>query len=269
MAALGLGGSLAAALGEAPLRIFEELDSTKEEARRRAAQSTDAGWLLALRQTEGRGRRGREWQAPPGNLSLTGYAFHRAPISTLPNLSFVAALAAYDAAAAFLPENQSELSLKWPNDLLFRRRKLAGLLLESGSGVGGAGWVSISIGMNLAGAPEASSIGQAAASIAECTPAPTPSDAANLFKSSLAAHLITLEKQGFATIRRMWLERASGIGQAITVQLPNETLKGVFEGLSDDGSLIVRLPEGSERLITAGDVYFDAGQTDQDDAAGN
>jgi BirA family transcriptional regulator, biotin operon repressor / biotin---[acetyl-CoA-carboxylase] ligase len=266
MAEYGLGGSLAQILSDAPLNVFDALDSTKEEARRRAALSSDAGWLLALRQTDGRGRRGREWQALPGNLSLTGYAFHAAPISMLPNLSFVAALAAFDAAAVLLG-GAHDLSLKWPNDLLFRRRKLAGLLLESGTGIGGANWVSVSIGMNLAAAPEAQAIGQAAASIAEAAPAPDPRNAAIQFKIGLSKHLATLEQDGFATIRRIWLERTSGIGQSIKVQLPNETLNGVFDGLSDDGSLIVRLPNGGERLITAGDVYFEAAQTDQDDAA--
>ncbi|MET0547211.1 MAG: biotin--[acetyl-CoA-carboxylase] ligase [Caulobacterales bacterium] len=256
-----LGATLSAELSRAPLAVFDELDSTKEEARRRAALSVEPGWILALRQTDGRGRQGREWQAPPGNLSVTGYCFHQSPITELPQLSFVAALAAYDCAAAFLPEGSAALSLKWPNDILLGGQKLAGLLLESGQGSGGGNWVSISVGMNLAAAPSAEMIGQAAACIAEHCPPPTPAQAARAFEKSLIEHLNTLEESGFATIRRVWLERAAGLGQSIKVQLPHETLLGVFEGLSEDGSLLLKVSEGDIRAITAGDVFF-AQETD-------
>lgn len=234
------------------------MESTLDEARRRAAASDEPFWIVALKQTQGRGRRGREWQAPAGNLSLTGYAFHQGPIAALPQLSFVAALAAHDAAASFCTQtaDAAMLSLKWPNDLLFGGRKLAGLLLESGKGFGGRDWVSISIGMNLAATPDSNAIGQAAASLAETGATPSPKVAAEMFAARFVSRVNVLAEEGFAAIRAHWLERASGLGQAIIVRLPDESLHGVFNGLNEDGGLLLGLAHGGERVITAGDVFF-------------
>ena len=98
---MSLGRTLAREFSSAPILVLDEVASTLDEARRRAAASDEPCWIVALKQTQGRGRRGREWQAPAGNLSLTGYAFHQGPIAALPQLSFVAAMAAYDCAASF------------------------------------------------------------------------------------------------------------------------------------------------------------------------
>ena len=238
--------------------VLDEVESTLDEARRRAAASDEPCWIVALKQTQGRGRRGREWQAPAGNLSLTGYAFHHGPIAALPQLSFVAALAAHDCAAKLCANAPcaAKLGLKWPNDLLFDGRKLAGLLLESGKGFGGRDWVSISIGMNLVAAPERDAIGQAAASLSETGANPSPKDAAQMFAACFVSRVNILAEEGFGAIRAQWLERARGLGQSILVRLPDEDLHGVFKGLNEDGGLLLGLPDGRERVITAGDVFF-------------
>lgn len=254
---MSLGRTLAREFSSAPLLVFDEVESTLDEARRRAAASDEPCWIVALKQTQGRGRRGREWQAPAGNLSLTGYAFHNGPIAQLPQLSFVAALAAYDCAATFCRETDAaKLSLKWPNDVLFDGRKLAGLLLESGKGFGGRDWVSVSIGMNLVAAPDTAAIGQAAASLSDAGAAPSPKEAARMFAARFVSRVNILAEEGFAAIRAQWLERASGLGQSIVVRLPDQELHGVFRGLNEDGGLLVGLAGGGERVITAGDVFF-------------
>lgn len=255
---MSLARTLAREFSSAPILVLDEVESTLDEARRRAAASDEPCWIVALKQTQGRGRRGREWQAPAGNLSLTGYAFHQGPISALPQLSFVAALAAHASAAKLCatPADAAKLSLKWPNDLLFDGRKLAGLLLESGKGFGGRDWVSISIGMNLAAAPEQGAIGQAAASLAETGADPSPKEAAQIFAACFVSRVNMLAEEGFGAIRAQWLERARGLGQSIIVRLPDENLQGVFKGLNEDGGLLLGLADGSERVITAGDVFF-------------
>jgi BirA family transcriptional regulator, biotin operon repressor / biotin---[acetyl-CoA-carboxylase] ligase len=255
---LSLGQTLAREFSSATLLVFDELESTLDESRIRTAASIEPCWIVALTQTRGRGRRGREWQAPAGNLSLTGHAFHNGPIAALPQLSFVAALAAYDCAASLCANasDAAKLSLKWPNDLLFDGRKLAGLLLESGRGFAGRDWVSVSIGMNLTAAPATQSIGQAAASLSETGAAPSPKQAAEAFAACFVRRLNVLAQDGFAAIRAQWLERASGLGQSIWVRLPDENLHGVFKGLNEDGGLLLELADGGERVITAGDVFF-------------
>ena len=255
---MSLGRILAREFSSAPILVLDEVESTLDEARRRASASDEPCWIVALKQTHGRGRRGREWQAPAGNLSLTGYAFHQGPMAALPQLSFVAALAAHDAAASFCsqPTDLAKLLLKWPNDLLFGGRKLAGLLLESGRGFGGRDWVSVSIGMNLIGAPQAETIDLAAATLAEMGVPPTPNDAAQVFARRFVSRLNIFAEEGFAAIRAQWLERASGLGQGIVVRLPDQSLTGNFKGLNEDGGLLLQLADGGERVITAGDVFL-------------
>ncbi|MDX5494875.1 MAG: biotin--[acetyl-CoA-carboxylase] ligase, partial [Alphaproteobacteria bacterium] len=141
----------------ADIRRFEEIDSTNEEARRLGDAGTEGPvWIVAKRQTAGRGRRGRAWESPTGNFMGTLYLTPRCGPREAGELSFVAALAVHKAVESLLPPPlRGALRLKWPNDLLHDRAKLAGILLES-SGVAGAevAWVAIGMGINLASHPE-------------------------------------------------------------------------------------------------------------------
>ena len=135
-----------------PIVQFDEIDSTNAEARRRA-EGGEAGplWLSAGRQTAGRGRRGRSWESPLGNVSAT-YLFTTAkPPAEAAQVSFVAALAVWELARQAGPLHQ--ITLKWPNDLLINGRKTAGILVESGQTPSGL-WVAVGMGINLAVAPE-------------------------------------------------------------------------------------------------------------------
>lgn len=240
-------------------RAFVEIDSTNEEARR-LGESDAAGplWITAERQTAGRGRRGRVWDSPGGNFMGTLFLRPRCTPRRAAELSFVAAVAVHDAVETLLPPHfKTGLKLKWPNDLLHDGAKLAGILLES-SGVAGSevAWVAIGMGINLAWHPEnteypATSL--AARGVGRVTPAEALTALAAAFEHRLAQWRGV---QGFATIREAWLARAQGIGGPITVRLSDETFTGQFEGLSPDGALDVRLPNGEMRHVTAGDVFF-------------
>ena len=135
------------------IRRFDEIDSTNEEARRLGDRGEQGPvWIVAARQTAGRGRRGRAWESPSGNFMGTLYLTPHCGPREAGELSFVAALAVHDAVSSLLPPPlRPALRLKWPNDLLHERAKLAGILLES-SGVAGAevAWVAIGMGINLA-----------------------------------------------------------------------------------------------------------------------
>jgi len=243
----------------ADIRRFEEIDSTNEEARRLGDQSAEGPvWIVAARQTAGRGRRGRAWESPSGNFMGTLYLTPRCGPREAGELSFVAALAVHEAAASLLsPSLRPELRLKWPNDLLHDRAKLAGILLES-SGVAGAqvAWVAIGIGVNLATHPEG--LEYKATSLAALgMSGVTPDDALAALDKAFEHWLgVWRAQQGFAAIREAWLKRAEGMGGPIVVRLSSGVLEGIFEGLAPDGALQLRLADGTLQLVSAGDVFF-------------
>ena len=243
----------------ADIRRFDEIDSTNEEARRLGDKATEGPvWIVAARQTAGRGRRGRAWESPTGNFMGTLYLTPRCGPREAGELSFVAALAVHDAVASLMPPPlRPDLRLKWPNDLLHDRAKLAGILLES-SGVAGAevAWVAIGMGVNLATHPEG--LEYKATSLAAIgVSGVTPDDALAALDKSFEHWLAVWRgHQGFAAIREAWLKRAEGIGGSITVRLSSGQLEGTFEGLAPDGALQLRLADGTLQLVSAGDVFF-------------
>jgi BirA family biotin operon repressor/biotin-[acetyl-CoA-carboxylase] ligase len=237
------------------LARFEEIDSTNEEARRRAlAGERGPLWIWALRQTAGRGRRGRSWDSPTGNLACTLLFAPGVSATDAARLSFVAALAARDLVASCVGD--AKVSVKWPNDVLIDGRKVAGILLES-SGESGAGplpWLAVGIGVNLEQAPDTATF--PATSIAAHASAPTPAEALSRLASAWDRHFKVWRASSFAAIRKAWLEHAAGVGQAVAARLPGETINGIFQGLDENGALLLVLPDGSTRAITAGEVFF-------------
>lgn len=237
------------------LREWDEIDSTNEEARRLAAEGERGPiWLRADRQTAGRGRRGRVWESPPGNLAATLLISPDRPASECAQLSFVTAIAAADAASTFAP--CADVKVKWPNDVLAGGKKMAGILLESASGAGATPtYLAIGIGMNLAHFPpdtEFPATSLAALGIAG------PSASAAL--TQLAAHFAkwydVWMTKGFAPIHDAWLARAAGLGTRIRARLTNEETTGVFEGIDATGALILRESADRVRKIAAGEVFF-------------
>jgi BirA family biotin operon repressor/biotin-[acetyl-CoA-carboxylase] ligase len=225
---------------------LDEIDSTNEEARRRA-EAGERGplWLLAQRQTAGRGRRGAVWQAEAGNLTATTLL---SPPGNFAQLSFAAALATADLAQHFAPD--ARVTVKWPNDVLADGKKLAGILLESGPD-----WLAIGIGVNLAGHPEATEF--PATSLAALGMAPPLPEAALTVLAARFAHWYDRwMEDGFAVLRAAWLARAPEVGALIRARLAShETRHGTFEGIDASGALLLREASGV-RAITAGEVFF-------------
>jgi BirA family biotin operon repressor/biotin-[acetyl-CoA-carboxylase] ligase len=233
---------------------LDEIDSTNEEARRFSeAGETQATWIVADVQTAGRGRRGRSWVAPRGNLMTTLYWPFPVTVKSAALLSFVASLAVRDVVADCLP--QAQVDLKWPNDVLVNGQKIAGILLEafrvSGQSVQ---TLAVGIGINITHHPDDTPY--PATHIGAVGQAPTRDEVFEKIKASFAAYHAAFDRSGFAPIRKVWLEYARGRGSQIEVRLANETLSGLFEDLDGEGQLCLRLPSGELRLVTAGDVYF-------------
>jgi BirA family transcriptional regulator, biotin operon repressor / biotin---[acetyl-CoA-carboxylase] ligase len=224
------------------------LDSTNEEARR-LAECGEAGgiWIVAERQTAGRGRRGRAWHTDKGNLAATLLLRPETSQVVSGQLSFAAALAAAEMAAYFSP--QSTIAVKWPNDVLADSKKLAGILLE-----GGAGWLAIGIGINLANHPEGTEL--PATSLKQLgVAAPAPEEALTVLAARFAHWYDVWMEHGFEPLRQGWLERAKGLGKRVSARLPHETRSGVFEGIDANGALLLN-EGGCVRAIAAAEVFF-------------
>jgi len=229
-------------------QVHAELDSTNEEARRRAlAGEIGPLWIMATRQSAGRGRRGRVWQTEEGNLATTLLLHPEAPQAVTGQLSFAAALAVADMASHFAPS--AAIAVKWPNDVLADGRKLAGILLE-----GGSGWLAIGIGANLASHPEGTEF-PATSLTQQGIAAPPPEEALTVLAARFAHWYGVWMTDGFETLRGAWLARAFGVGGHIRARLAQETRRGVFEGIDASGALLLN-EGGSVRAIAAGEVFF-------------
>lgn len=252
----GLASELPALIeGGAPVLRLGEIDSTNAEALRRAtAGEVGPLWLLAARQTAGRGRRGRSWLSEPGNLFLTYLGETDRPAPELALLGFAAGVALLEAGQAL---GARGLSLKWPNDLLLNGRKCAGILLESGASAPGRLWFALGVGVDIASAPEGLDQETAALAEALAEPAPTPEALFAAFAPRLAAWANRLAREGFAPLREAWLQGAHGIGGDITAEHQGARVPGRFEGLSETGELLLAAePDGRLLRVAAGDVFF-------------
>ena len=247
------------------LVALDEAGSTNDEAKQRAAAGAPDGTVVwARRQRAGRGRRGRTWVSPAGNLYLSAVLRPACEARHVAQLSFVAALAAADLVDGPLP---GRARCKWPNDILVDGAKVAGILLESSLEPGGrVDWVVLGIGMNLASHPgiagpvPSTSLAAAAAAGA---PALAPEEALPPLLAALARRRQDWQAQGFGAVRRAWLARAHGLGGPVTVENGGRQHAGVFEGLDADGALVLAQADGSRLSIAAGDVVFgDAGAAD-------
>jgi BirA family biotin operon repressor/biotin-[acetyl-CoA-carboxylase] ligase len=235
------------------LVAHDVLGSTNAEALNLAAQGERGPlWVMAARQTAGRGRRGRAWISMPGNLHATLLLTDPSPAEHWPELSFVAALAVHDAVMDLAAGLQPRPTIKWPNDLLLGGAKFAGILIEGESGEKAA--VAVGIGVNCASHPadvESPATDLAAAGV--------PVSPAALFDALAGTMLARIAQwnggQGFAGIRADWLARVSGVGEDVRVRLADCEINGRFEAIDAAGGLVLRLPDGNATTITAGDVF--------------
>lgn len=238
------------------LAVFDEIDSTNEEAKRRA-EAGERGplWIVARRQSAGRGRRGRAWTSEPGNLFATLLIAPERSAAESARLSFAAALSVFGVATAACPD--ADVTLKWPNDVLIDGAKCAGILLESAGEQGGVlPWLAVGIGINLVHAPEGTPYPATALARHGAT-LDLESAMASLSTSWAQWHRLWLT-EGFARLRRAWLDRAQGLGQPVTARLADNNLNGLFEGLDGEGRLQLRMADGSLQTVSSGEIFFGA-----------
>lgn len=237
---------------------FETIGSTNAEALARARGGEDGPlWVVASQQTEGRGRRGRAWATEGGNLAASLLIRADVPPAVAATLGFVAALALDEALRACTPG--LDVALKWPNDVLADGAKLAGILLESERTANALGIV-IGIGVNVASAPAQTPF--PATALAKLGRNVRPQDLfAALSDTFVDLYGVWQLGSGMPRIRSLWLARAAGVGQTVSVSLGEETVEGVFETLDEQGRLIVRGADGKPTPVSAGDVHFGQART--------
>ncbi|MSP01215.1 MAG: biotin--[acetyl-CoA-carboxylase] ligase [Acetobacteraceae bacterium] len=224
----------------------ERIGSTSDEIKRLAAEGAPHGTVVhADEQATGRGRFGRTWFSPPGNLYLSVLLRLDLPDARGGELSFVAALAVADTVDALLPK-QTRASLKWPNDVLVNGGKIAGILVEQ---IDGARIVGI--GLNILEAPR--NAPYKTSTVVASGGLATVDGARDILLDRLAKRLEVWGKAGFEPIRSAWLARAHPIGTALRAGLGGRTEEGIFAGLDEDGAMLLDTLEGRKRIV-AGEV---------------
>ncbi len=248
------------------LETLTAIGSTNAEARLRAQRGARGPlWITATAQTAGRGRHGRTWISPPGNLYASLLLSDPSPFEHAPQLAFVAALALRDAIVAEAAALAPQLAFKWPNDLLLAGDKCAGILIEGEAAFDSEQaqapkrlTVIVGIGVNCTSHPPRSNGTDSfpatdfRAHDAEITPE-------RLFRrlsATMCRRVAQWDRShGFAVILADWLSRAHGIGEQITVRNNGAEAQGRFVGLDQAGRLLLELRNGTLTKISAGDVF--------------
>ncbi len=246
------------------LVAFDHIGSTNAEAMTRARDGERGPtWFVTSEQTAGRGRRHRPWIAPRGNLASSILEVIDVSPAVAATLGFAAGLAleaalqrlSIEASLRSAGSNDMKFSLKWPNDVLAGPKKLAGILLEAEAVAGDRLAVVVGIGTNVVAAPEG-------------TATPATSLAAlgvHIGAEELFAELSDAwvkfrglwdNGRGFGEIRRLWLERAAGLGQPVAIRTGGSTVEGTFDSIDELGCMIIGTSGGKRVQISAGDVYF-------------
>lgn len=237
------------------LQVHERVESTNALAFA-AARAGDPGklWIVGREQTAGRGRRGRTWDSPPGNLYSSLLLVDAAERGAAGTISFVAGIALDRALADVAgPESAERLALKWPNDLLCDGRKVAGILVE-GEETGGRTYTVIGIGVNCRSHPDLEGSlpsGDLRSMGFEVEPEALFSRLAYRMADAL---MLWERGRNFAAVREAWLERAAGLGAAVRVAMAGSDVEGSFETVDSIGRMVVRLADGTRQTISAGDA---------------
>ncbi|MDP9126966.1 MAG: biotin--[acetyl-CoA-carboxylase] ligase [Pseudomonadota bacterium] len=233
------------------IRVLRTTASTNDDAKKAAEAGEPEGLVIrALQQTAGRGREGRPWESPEGNLYCSILLRPEGGLSSYGQHSFVVALALFGTLKPLLPA--VAMTLKWPNDVLIGGKKIAGILLESGPG-----WLVAGVGLNILHHPEralypTTSLKAAGSALLN------PEAVLERFLTQLTYWCGVIREAGFGPVRSVWLENAQK--GPLAVRLPNGILEGEFLDIDEDGRLRLGLADGSERVIATGDIFF-GGQT--------
>lgn len=240
--------------------FFDKVDSTNEVAKGLAEKGAADGTLVwAREQTKGRGRRGKDWASPPGNLYLSLVLRPDCPLTAAPQLGFATALAIGHAIGSVCPPLIA-VTYKWPNDVLVNDRKAAGILLESKADASGAlEWLVIGVGANVASHPEGTVFPATDLHFEGSLESEVTVEALlGAFCRQLLTWVNSWLDDGFAPLKRAWLGHAHRLGERVTLRLADREMSGIFRDLDENGALLLELDDGSVTTVTAAEVSYGA-----------
>ena len=226
------------------IRWYESIGSTNNEALRLARAGAAHGTVVyARKQTAGRGRLGRQWHSPAGNLYVSILLRPDVAPAKAATLSFVTALAVADMIDAFLP-GEMRARLKWPNDVLVDGAKIAGILTEYVDTA-----VIVGIGVNIRHVP--SGAPYPVTSLAACRGVvPEAGAELTVLLEFFGSRFFEWEAHGFAATRTAWLARAPAPGSPLRVTLGARSVVGRFADLGPDGALMIATDDGPARIVS-------------------
>jgi len=236
------------------LHAYPRLASTNDEARH-MLRAGDPGPVVvwARSQSAGRGRDGRRWDSPPGNLYASLMIRPAGGPGVVAQLGFAMALAVRSAVGAALGAER-RVGLKWPNDVLVGHSKIAGILLESeGPREGAVDGLILGVGINILAHPANSRV-PATDLLSEGASVPIEHVLGDLL-SAFDVWYRRWVTEGFAPVRAAWLTCALGRGERMLARLPREVIGGIFADLDPSGGLVL-LTDAGPRVVFAGDVFL-------------
>lgn len=243
------------------LKHYARLGSTMDKARELIARGDSRGGTIILtdEQIAGRGRYGRIWVSPLGNLYFSLILRPKCSLIEAAQISFVTAVAMGEVIGALLP-NSLSFCYKWPNDILVEGRKLAGILLESeGQAKSLTDWLIIGVGVNVLSHPTGQNM--LTTDLRELgIKNPEREKILQAFSFSFFEWLERWERTGFECVRQAWLKMACGIGESIRTSINtakgNKEIVGKFIDIDAQGALIIELNKNEFYRVMAGEVFF-------------
>ena len=228
---------------------FGELSSTNDKALELCLEPPAEKFVVtAVHQTKGRGRRGRSWIGLDGNLFMT----QAIPLDLkfIGDIVFMVSLSVLETIKDISPN--SDVKLKWPNDVLVEGCKISGILLEKAAN----GYIIAGTGINIQSSPD---VGKdtiyKAASLKDFNIKTDNTKFLKIYLKKFDDNLDLWQKKGFQAIRDIWLQHAKGLNEEITANLEHESKTGVFKGVDDNGALLLE-QEGKIIKIYAGDIFY-------------
>ncbi len=242
------------------LLSYDVLDSTNEEAKRHADNGGTHGAVVwAHQQTSGKGRMGREWVSPDGNLYVSALLQPTCSLAERTQLAFLTAVSMLDTLEPILGK-AGEVSCKWPNDILLDGKKIGGILLESFQTTNDFGrtqeWIVVGLGLNIMHHPESGMRYPATSLKAAGIELISAKIVLSRFVYNFIMRYDAWQEFGFSPIRECWEKAAFGMGEMVDVQVGDESISGIYESIDDAGCLMLRVNDEKVIPINASDVTF-------------
>ena len=224
---------------------YDEISSTNDIALERSRNAEDRFVVYADTQTAGRGRRGRTWYSPRGNLYFSVCLPYSLP--QCGTLVMLCSLSLLQTIKTFCPT--ADVQLKWPNDVLLNNAKISGMLLEKGEN----DYMIVGIGVNITQSPDQSQILYPAISLAEADVRVNCKDFLDTFLKIFDKNI---DIDDIASVRRQWLHYAKDLNKSVVVRQEKSEIKGIFIGIDENANLLLNTENGLQKILV-GDVFYD------------